>query len=367
MSLRGLIQKLCPCCPCCEKGEGSERLVKGSTAEEAQRHRRKVIGFSIAAVVAVLLTTAIIVLAVILLAPTTSWRWVAYITSVGKVSIIDIERQSVVATVPAGTYPYGVAITPNGREAWAISDTNVLVIDTQSYGILETIAVSSETGAILLAIAITPNGEEAYVTRDSVVIVISIQTRKIVSNITVDPYPYAIDITSDGEWACVTSLGTNTLSFIDTEWKTVNETMPISSPMSIVIYGEEAFVSSIDTVFVVNINNRTINATIPVDENGNLLQGMTITSDGKWLYVSNEANRSVAVIETATRTVNITIPVQGPPSGVALTSDDKELYVTSTDNYIYVFDVFDTNNVTMIWSSLIGTNPYAVTIALVAQ
>jgi YVTN family beta-propeller protein len=361
MTLRDL------CCPCAGRNEESEGILSDPSEEEVKRQHRRNVRFLIGVVVFVSLVAAIVILLVVLLTPTTSWKWVAYITSVGKVSVMDIERRNMVATVPVGTYAYGVAITQDGRQAWTLSDTNVLVIDTGSYQVLDTIVVSPGTGAILLAIAIT--SKEAYVTRDSEVIVIDIQTRKLITSIAVDPYPYAIDITSDGKWACVTSLATSTLSFIDTERKVINETVSIDSPMSIVISpnGEEAFVSSIGNVFIVDIKNRTINGMILVDENSNLLQGMAVTSDGKWLYVSNEANGSIAVIETATRTVNTIIPVQGPPNSVALTSDAKQLYVTSTDGYIYIYVIDTANNATMVNQNWIGTNPYIVVISLVVQ
>jgi YVTN family beta-propeller protein len=364
MFFRGLSEKICPCLYTNDEAEA----ILGDPAEEEARKRKwrkiaKIVATVIAAIVVIVI---VIVLVVVLTQKSITWKPMAYVTSVNKLSVIDtgIKNVSAVATTLAiGTYSYGIAIPPDGKQAWVVSDTNVLIVDTQSHQVIGTIAETS--GAILLDIAITPNGKETYVSKDSTVLVIDTQTRGLMDTIPVNPYPYAIAITPDGKWVCVTNFASNTVSLIDTEAKIVTTTISVDNPMSIIITanGEEAFVSSTGNVFVINIKNQTVNGTILVDENDNLLRGMAMTSDNRWLYVANEENQSIAIIETETKRLHATIPVPSP-ADVALTLDDKQIYVASTNGNVYIMDASTSAIVSIV---PIGTNPYRVTIALVAQ
>jgi YVTN family beta-propeller protein len=48
------------------------------------------------------------------------------------VSVIDIATKNVTATVPAGSHPFGVAVTPNGANVYVANQNsnNVSAIDT---------------------------------------------------------------------------------------------------------------------------------------------------------------------------------------------------------------------------------------------
>jgi YVTN family beta-propeller protein len=70
------------------------------------------------------------------------------------VSVIDTATNTVVATIPVGVAPNGIAITPDGTRAYVTdngSDT-VSVIDTTNNTVIATVVV--EVGPI--AVAITP-------------------------------------------------------------------------------------------------------------------------------------------------------------------------------------------------------------------
>src|SRR5262249_34616045 len=88
----------------------------------------------------------------------------AYVTNSGSktVSVIDTAANTVVATVPVGDFPDGVAITPDGTHAYVVnhfSDT-VSVIDTGT----NTVVATAPVGSFPDKVAITPDGTHAYVT-----------------------------------------------------------------------------------------------------------------------------------------------------------------------------------------------------------
>src|SRR5260370_24513352 len=92
----------------------------------------------------------------------------AYVTNTGalcdlcpvnqpsSVSVIDTATYTLVATIPVGQYPAGVAITPNGAFAYVANynSNTVSVIDTATNTVIATVPVGNEPRAI----AITPNG-----------------------------------------------------------------------------------------------------------------------------------------------------------------------------------------------------------------
>jgi YVTN family beta-propeller protein len=91
------------------------------------------------------------------------------------VSVIDTASNTVVATVPVGRQPFGVAITPDGVHAYVANriDSTVSVIDTASNTVVTTVPVGLDPDGV----AIAPAGAHAYVANglDSTVSVIAIQ------------------------------------------------------------------------------------------------------------------------------------------------------------------------------------------------
>jgi YVTN family beta-propeller protein len=78
-------------------------------------------------------------------ASTTPYAYVANEDS-STVSVINASTNKVVKTVTVGTYPTGVAITPNGSYAYvANSDANtVSVIKTSTNKVVKTVTVGSD-------------------------------------------------------------------------------------------------------------------------------------------------------------------------------------------------------------------------------
>ena len=80
----------------------------------------------------------------------------AYITNSNgnSVSVIDIATNTVVATVPVGSFPYGVAVNPGGSRVYVgnQSSDNVSVIDTATNTVVATVPVGDSP----LGVAINP-------------------------------------------------------------------------------------------------------------------------------------------------------------------------------------------------------------------
>jgi len=67
---------------------------------------------------------------------------------------------------------------------------------------------------------------------------------------------------------------------------------------------------------------------------------LALTPDGRELWVACEASASVAVVDTATRTLRLEIPVGGQPNDVAFTPDGRRAFVSNRlDDSVSVVDV----------------------------
>ena len=127
----------------------------------------------------------------------------AYVTNYvdNTVSVIDTATNTVVATVPVGVQPFGVAITPDGTRAY-VADANCLpfcgsgrlsVIDTASNTVVATIPVGVGSSGV----ATTPDGTRVYVTNQisNTVSVIDSATNTVVATVPVGVDPLGVAIT----------------------------------------------------------------------------------------------------------------------------------------------------------------------------
>ena len=101
--------------------------------------------------------------------------------------------------------------------------------------------------------------------------------------------------------------------------------------------GPKAYVGNFkdDTVSVIDTGAGAVIATVPVAKGPH---GMSVTPDGRWVYVSGEGSSSVSVIQTSTDRVVQTIEVGGTPHGLAMMPDGKIVLVGvyGTDQIAFV-------------------------------
>src|SRR5580704_5844937 len=79
----------------------------------------------------------------------------------GTVSVFDTATNIVVATIPVGSDPFAVGITPDGRHAYVanVSSNSVSVVSTAANTVVATVPVGSGP----FGIAVTPDGQHVYV------------------------------------------------------------------------------------------------------------------------------------------------------------------------------------------------------------
>jgi len=110
----------------------------------------------------------------------------AYVGNYGNntVAVIDTATQTVINTVPVGSYPRGVAVAPDGQYAYVTNanDNSVSVVDTGT----ETVVKTIPAGSYPEGVAVTPDGVSVYaVNLGGTVSVISTKTQTLSNTISV--------------------------------------------------------------------------------------------------------------------------------------------------------------------------------------
>jgi YVTN family beta-propeller protein len=271
----------------------------------------------------------------VLAAGTAGAATLAYVTNQDSndVSVIDTASNTVIATIPVGHRPQGLAGTPDGKFVYVANSDGITgavsVIDTATNAVVATVAdIPAAT-----EVAITPNGAFAYVIKNcdvctsGGVVVIDTASNSVVATIPLTGIPVRprdIAITPNGAFAYVTSASLGVI-VIDTATNTVTNTIPaFAKGIAITPNGAFAYMATAfpDKVSVLDTSTNTFTTTIPLTRPNRV----AISPDGAFAYVTQTAPASsVTLIETAT---NFTSSVAtGDAFGVAVTPDSQFAYV----------------------------------------
>ncbi len=278
----------------------------------------------------------------------------AFITNLNSntVSVINTGNNNVTATVPVGTNPMGVAVSPDGARTYV---TNTKYGDRGTVSVIDT-AINKVTATVDIGykyspcgIAITQDGKKLYVADRDVkgVSVIDTSTNTVTATVPVGTNPLGVAIIPDGTKVYVTNRYSNNVSVIDTTTNTVIATVKVElGPCGVTgnQNGTKLYVANCEsnTISVINTSSNTVTSTVPV---GKWPMGIAVNPDGKVVYVANEGSNDVSVIDTETKTVIATVKVGKNPYGISVTPDGTRAYVANSgdnDNLGKTVSVIDT-------------------------
>lgn len=151
--------------------------------------------------------------------------------------------------------------------------------------------------------------------------------------------PAGIAINSSGSMAYVTDTGHNAVKVINVATNSVINTILVGNvPAAITISPDDT------TVYVVNYNDGQFNGTlnkINTSNNqvigspiavGNGPWGITLSPDGATLLVTNSFDNTMSVINAATGITEGVLSIDGSPLGVAVSSDEQFIAVSTVNN-----------------------------------
>ncbi|UUU20295.1 beta-N-acetylglucosaminidase domain-containing protein [Streptomyces sp. DSM 40750] len=217
----------------------------------------------------------------------------AYAANQGSdtVSVIDVARGVVTATVDVGRVPAGLALTPDGGTLWVANytDGTVQPVDTGTLRAGATVTV----GAGPENMAITPDGRTLYVANihDNTVTPVDLGTRKAGAEIPVGPRPFNVVAAPDGKRVYVSNSGGSTVTPIDTA---TNDTEP-----TLLVSGQA--------------------------------YGLGLSPDGRTLWVSPSTGDHVTPVDTVTGAPGTGVSVGRSAFDVGLDWSGGTAYVTTAD------------------------------------
>ena len=174
--------------------------------------------------------------------------------AVNRVVVVDTLRGGVVASIPVGTRPYALAVTPDatGSEVWV------------------------------------PNHDAASVS------IIDTATNTVTTTLPVAPNPHWVAFSPDGTFAYTANHESNLITVLDVATKTVvGEVRVGSSPHSVAVSPTEPLVANVnyDGHSVSVIDTRTNTVTTTIEHVGAHPQALAWAPDGRHLYTANVRRR----------------------------------------------------------------------------
>jgi YVTN family beta-propeller protein len=146
----------------------------------------------------------------------------AYVANFGSndVSVINLQSNTVVATIPVATQPSWVAITPDGTKALVLNwgSDSISVINTATNTVVSTISGLNEgASGSLSSIALTSDGSFAYISRqhETHLSVIDMSTMALTAPVEIGVTTYGISVSAMSGQLLTANLWDNSVSLID--------------------------------------------------------------------------------------------------------------------------------------------------------
>ena len=293
-------------------------------------------------------------------------RTLAYLSddTDNAVRILDTADNTVVGSIPVGSFPEYVVVSPDQHTAYVdnYNSQTVSVIDTASSTVTHTVPICASPFTEVM----TPDGSQVWVgCYGGAISVIDSATATVTRTISTAPGLGFIAFTGDGStaYAQYNNSGPNSgVEAIDSATGTVTATIIVPySPSGLTVSpdGSTLYVgqAAAHTLAVIDTASRTISAMIPFDGARDSIVDPAGTTAYFCVY-----GRSIVTFDLATRSITRTLQV--PCDSMKFTPDGTEIYSARGGFGVSVLDVA-TGTVTATVTAGVG-NPWALGFVQVA-
>jgi YVTN family beta-propeller protein len=277
--------------------------------------------------------------------------------SSGEVVVVDPEHASVVARIPVGKRPRGQVVSPDGRFLYvALSgsprggpnvDESTLppadraadgigVVDLHERKLLRTLPSGQDPESF----DVSRDGKTLYVSNEETaeLSVLDLASGKITHKVPVGKEPEGVTLRPDGKVVYITSEQDSIVTGIDTQsFAVVAKVATGRRPRAILFTKDSnvAFVSNEMDGTVTAFNPHTLQnlGLIKIDGKGPVgarPMGLALSPDDKWLFVSTGRGGAIGVVDVAKRQFDHLIEGVGArPWGIAMASDGQHVYTAN--------------------------------------
>ncbi len=265
-----------------------------------------------------MLRTSIFIASLLLAGPLQAATLIVANKAEATVSLVDLARGKVVKTLPVGTAPHEVAVSPDGRRALIANygtreqpGSTLTLIDVPGAKVVKTIDLGAHKrphGMVFL------DGRRALVTSEAskALIEVDVDDGKVVREIaTGEEVSHMVAVTPDGSRAFVANIGSGTVTAIDlAAGKSLGnvKTGAGTEGIDVTPDGRQVWVTAreADAVAVMDAKSLEILGTIPVAA---FPIRAKVTPDGKRVLVSAARSGDLAVLDVAERKLERRVPV----------------------------------------------------------
>ncbi|GHF34886.1 hypothetical protein GCM10010359_41720 [Streptomyces morookaense] len=250
-----------------------------------------------------------------------------YISNSGasNVSVLDTAKGRIVTTVPVGLFPHGMAVSPDGAYLYvaatgpatgADGSRSLSVVDTGSDKLSDT----WETGTAPRCVAAGPDGRTLYVTCSDGLSVMDAEQGEVRHTLTDQAQANGVAVHPDGQRVYVVNTLGNTLSVVDARTHRTAERIRVgTSPWQVAVSpdGSRVYVTGAndDTVTVLDARTHRVVTTVRVAH-----VPTSITAVGDTVWVSTNASSTVDAVDARTLKVVGSTPLglAASPSGLVV-------------------------------------------------
>lgn len=240
-------------------------------------------------------------------------------------TVIDVPNLRVARTVDLGEHraPHGIAFLPGGRVvAVTCEQTRTVVLVDVVAGVVRQ-AISTEAGGSHM-VGVTADGSRAYTgdMRDHTVTELDLVAHRRLRSFPVPAVPEAINVTPDGREVWVGSNQTGQVSVLDPATGAVTQAATgLKWPYRMLFTpdGRQVIVPD-PTLNEVRFLDRAARKEIGRLSLAGAPQGVAITPDGRHVFQSLSADTRVAILDPTRREVLGHLTVGATPDGVAYTT-----------------------------------------------
>ncbi|WP_344666648.1 hypothetical protein [Catenulispora yoronensis] len=273
----------------------------------------------------------------------------------GTVSVVRATTGAVTATIPVGFGPLGFDVARDGKSAYVLTPTQVVVVDLVSDAVTADIAIGQDTHSERLA----PNGSKLYVTNTAAQTVSVIDTASATISGRMDPAfgPDRVTLSPDGTRAYVGGKTSGDIVVFDTSTFKAVAHIALGAPAGQILFvdgGRRAYVleRASGKASVIDTATETQTATIDLGDKPDNESATT----GNEIYIS--CDRTIDVVNTSTNTVAATIWLATFGGTVRFNAAGTLAYVN--DLHSGKVDVIDTSTRRVKTSILVGSHPLPV-------
>lgn len=300
-------------------------------------------------------------------------------------TVIDLDRQEVLATLPTGPAPHEIAVTGDGRYAVitnygdrGIRGKSLTIIDLEAVAVARTIDLGLYERPH--GVAVLPGDSLAAVTSEvnQSVVLVHIHTGEIVGSIPTNARAsHMLTMDAAGERIYTTNIVEGSITEIDVAARQPLRTVEIAPLVEGIAVNPDGAL-----IWIGSNKDKTVNVFDP--ESGKIvatLEGfgfpyrMAVTPDSRTVVLSDPASGEIRIVDVATREerhrvivprdgvlASAEIPDSPAPEGIALSRDNRLAYVSlQGKNQAAVVDL-ETGTITAVfdtggWPDGIGYSP----------